>query len=70
MEKLNNICCCYEGFAPFTKGGGCRFCFGLSPNIVNNNINQSEKTSIFFDQYLITKQKIINLIKNKKDKDR
>lgn len=67
MEKLNNTCCCYEGYAPFTKNGFCRFCFGINP-VINNelfNKNKEEKPSKILLSLNI-KQKILDLIKNTK----
>lgn len=67
MNNLINVCCCYEGYAPFTKNGGCRFCFGINPNINNKswNSNKEERPSKILESLNI-KQKILNLIKNVK----
>ena len=67
MKKLNNKCCCYEGYAPFTKNGSCRFCFGLSPYINNKSwTGNREERPIKILQGFNIKQILLNLISNSK----
>ena len=67
MEKIDNICCCYEGYAPFTKNGGCRFCFGINPHINNESwtSNREKRPSKILNSFNI-KQILLDLIKNAK----